>query len=190
VKFLLWQFFFYALAAMLVGAALASVWARSTRAGLKRAYERSQRAVHAERETNARLRKERASESLLLGEAHELTQKLAELRSAISLVEADLQANQLGRDEAERSRSIAEEQLVSERGFQVRARRAESELSRIRAELQSTQDELARFRTDTSNRLAHAEQERDRIASTTLWSKRVSLVTPKHCCEPKRPKFS
>jgi hypothetical protein len=164
VKFLLWQFFFYALAAMFIGMVLASVWARSTRAGLKRAFERAQRALTAERETNARLRRERASDALLLGEAHELANKLAELRGTISLVDADLQANQMGRDEAERSRSRAEEQLGAERGFQVRAKRAEAELSRVRNELQVVQGELATVRAEMLGRLAELERDRDSVA--------------------------
>jgi hypothetical protein len=164
VKFLLWQFFFYALAAMLFGMVLATVWARSTRAGLKRAFDRAQRALTAERETNARLRRERASDALLLGEAHELANKLAELRGTISLVDADLQANQMGRDEAERSRSVAEGQLVAERGFHVRAKRAESELGRVRNELHGVQADMATLRAETLRRLAEVERERDSVA--------------------------
>jgi hypothetical protein len=165
VKFLLWQFFLYALAAMLVGAGLATVWARSTRAGLKRAFDRAQRAVTSERETNARLRKERASDALLLGEAHELANKLAEVRGAISLVDADLQANQIGRDEAERGRSVAEDQLVVERGFQIRAKRAEAELSSVRNELSDARTGLESLRAELLGRLEESERQRNTAAA-------------------------
>ncbi len=112
-------------------------------------------------ETNARLRKERASDALLLGEAHELANKLAELRGTISLVDADLQANQLGRDEAERGRSLAEGQLVAERGFQVRAKRAENELTSVRNELTGARTALETMRAELLARLEESEQNRN-----------------------------
>jgi hypothetical protein len=163
VKFLLWQFFAYALASMAAGALLASIWARSTRSALQRAFERARRTVEAERAANARIRKDRAADQLLVAEANDLATKLSEVRSALALVEADMAASQMNRAEAERSRLIAETQLMNERGFLVRAKRAEAEVLQIRDERDRLQSDLESLRSTVNGDLSRLTNERDAL---------------------------
>jgi hypothetical protein len=163
VKFLLWQFFAYALASMAAGALLATIWARSTRSALQRAFDRARRTIDAERAANARIRKERAADHLLVAEANDLATKLSEVRSALALVEADMAASQMNRTEAERARLIAETQLINERGFLVRAKRAEAELLQIRDERNRLQSDLESLRGRVDADLQRLTTERNAL---------------------------
>ncbi len=163
MKFLLWQFFVYALVSMAVGVALATVWARSTRAALQRAFVRAQRIAETESATVARLRLERASDAALAEESRELATKLVDLRSALRLLEVEIQANEVVRAEAERARLAAEQRLSEERGYASRAQVAEMEAARLRSELDLAVSQTRQLRAQTAGHIAALQIERDTV---------------------------
>ena len=178
MKFLLWQFLVYALVSMAVGVALATVWARSTRSALERAFDRARRTGEAESATATRLRQERADDLALVQESQELASNLAQLRSALRLLEAEVQSNDMARLEADRARQEADAQLARERGAAARLEVVDGEVVSLAAELERARLAIRELRAQGAGQVNALRNERDtlREALTRLQKSHDRLV--------------
>ncbi len=163
MKFLLWQFLVYALVSMAVGAALATVWARSTRSALERAFDRARRTAEAASATATRLRQERLADLALVQESQELASSLAQLRSALRLLEAEIQSNDMARVEADRARQEAETQLARERGSAARLEVVEGEVVSLTTQLEQARLQIRGLRAQGAGQVSALRNERDTL---------------------------
>ena len=142
---------------MLVGAVLGSVWSRSTYRLLRRHSERLERSMHGAHATISRLSEQRARDQTLLSDATGLAGRLTELHSALALVEADVRANQIGKEEAERARDDAVAKAQRDRSDAARVRQVDFDVARLRSQLAELRTTHQSLQLQTQQSVAEAE---------------------------------
>ena len=168
MKFLLWQFAPYAAMAMLVGAVLGSLWSRSTYRLLRRHSERLERSMHGAHATISRLSEQRAKDETLLSDATGLAGRLTELHAALALVEADVCANQIGREEAERARNEAVANSLRDRSDAARVRQVDFDVARLRSQLAELRVTHQSLQHETRQSVAEAEAQVASVQGTLV----------------------
>lgn len=166
VKFLVAQFALYALASLVVGAVAATLWWRPLVAQLRREHQRAAAHRQALEQSLAESERRAAADRATIESLGDLVGDLHEVRRALTMVEAELEAGSMHQSQA--TARVAElEQTVE--GLWADARNGQAavaELQRMKSNfaerleaLRAERDRSERLRADALARATLAEQE-------------------------------
>jgi chromosome segregation ATPase len=156
VKFLLWQFAVYALAAFVLGLAMAYLWSRPQAARLSRKLRSQSAHVAALQSEIVALQAAAQRDRNIVAAIAPLTEQLSVARGALTLVEAELEASALNHAMLTKKTVDLSERAARHETLASEAERAQSEALRTRIALDSAIAEHVASRSTTDQALADA----------------------------------
>ena len=156
MKFLLWQFAAYALAAFVLGLAVAYLWSRPHAARLSRKLSFQQAHVAALQAQIGELQTSAQRHQNIVAAVGPLTEQLSAARSALTLVEAELEASVLHHTMLTNRTVELSERATRHESLAGEAERAQSDALRTRVALDSAISEHVVSRAVSEQALADA----------------------------------